>query len=162
MESKNFKSIDFNSWLVGFIDGEGCFCVSFNKKSKIITGIEVRASFSVSQKHSSLKALEYIQSHFKCGGIRYSKKDGTYKYEVRNFLDLKRVIIPFFKTYPLLTKKAIDFNIFEYICLLIGEGSHLNKSGLEQIIDKAYQMNGSGKRKYSKSDLLKFIGKLKV
>jgi len=124
--------------------------------------IEVRASFSISQNSSSLETLKNIETFFKCGGIRYSKKDNTYKYEIRDFTDLNKVIIPFFKKYPLKSYKKVDFDFFCEICSLISRGLHLNKEGLNLIVEKAYSMNKSGKRKYKKEELLKFLNELKV
>lgn len=166
MEKKNsifLKSKDFiYGWISGFTDGEGCFSVSFNFRSSMPVGIEVRPSFSISQKSHSLDSLKIFHEFFQCGGIRYSSKDGTYKYEVRSITDLKEKILPFFREYCLYTKKKEDFVLFEDVCKLILCGQHLNKQGLKEIIIKSYKMNGSGKRKYSLEDLLKFIGELKV
>lgn len=152
----------FVGWICGFIDGEGCFCVSFNYRSSMPQGIEVRPSFSVSQKAHSLESLQFMHKFFNCGGIRYSNKDGTYKYEVRSIDDLNKIILPFFRKYHLLTKKNADLVLFDEICSLVAKGQHLNKLGLKEILLKAYKMNVSGKRKHSLEDLLKFIGELKV
>lgn len=149
-------------WIIGFTEGEGCFSVSFSLLSRMPLGIEVRPCFSISQKSHSLKALLAIQEYFNCGGIRYSSKDGTYKYEVRSLKNLKDIIIPFFSSYNFfLTKKGEDFFLFKDICKLISQGEHLNKKGLNTIIKLAYKMNGSGKRKYTEEFFLKFISKLK-
>jgi len=98
MEKKTFEFSDdfFFGWIVGFVDGEGCFCVSFNRKKSLPSNIEVRPSFSLSQKQLSLDSLKLLKSYFNCGGIRYSKKDGTYKIEVRNIRHLQTIIIHFF------------------------------------------------------------------
>jgi hypothetical protein len=37
-------------------------------------------------------------------------------------------------------------------------GQHLNQQGLTQLIDLAFQMNPSGKRKFSYEDLIRFMG----
>lgn len=162
ISSKKIKFVESNIyWIVGFVDGEGCFHISFNKKSSMPCGIEVRPSFSVSQKSHSLQSLENIKDFFKCGSIRFDKKDGTYKYEVRSISDLKNYILPFFSKYELLTKKNYDFETFKKICIMILEGQHLNILGLENILTLSYAMNGSGKRKYKKEELLTFINKLK-
>ncbi len=151
------KNDFFVGWICGFIDGEGCFSVSFNYKTHMACGIETRPSFSVSQKHHSLKSLEIIKDYFKCGGIRHSNKDGTYKYEVRNIKDLTTIIIPFFRKNKLYTKKSEDFLVFDEVCTLIIAGGHLNKNGLANILKKSFKINGSGKRKHSLEILLKFI-----
>ena len=154
---KEMTSMKFAWYITGFVDGEGCFSVSFNKREKMKTGIEVRPSFSIGQNKKSLKVLQEIRNYFGCGAIRFSKKDQTYKYEVRSVSDLRKKIIPHFEKYPLKTIKTNDFHIFAYICDLIASSKHLNKEYLEEIIEKAYQMNESGKRKYAKEDLLRIV-----
>lgn len=68
-------------WMTGFVDGEGCFCVSFNLKERLALGIEVRPSFSVSQTRDkeglNLKCLQEVLDFFDCGFIRFSKRDNT-------------------------------------------------------------------------------------
>jgi hypothetical protein len=149
--------MDFSSYLSGFTDGEGCFSVSFNLRSKFSTGIEVRPSFSISQHKRNLKFLNEIREYFKVGGIRYSKKDNNYKYEVRSVKDLTNKVIPHFEKYPLKSNKLADFLIFKEVCNLIITSKHLNKKYLEIIIRKSYKMNESGKRKYKEEELLKFL-----
>ena len=149
--------MDFSSYLSGFTDGEGCFSVSFNLRSKFSTGIEVRPSFSISQHKRNLKLLNEIRDYFKAGGIRYSKRDGNYKYEVRSIKDLVQKVIPHFEKYPLKSNKLADFLIFKEVCGLIFTSRHLNKKYLVKIIAMSYKMNESGKRKYKEEDLLKFL-----
>ena len=145
--------------MTGFVDGEGSFTVSFNRRSKLKTGIEVRPSFSIAQHKRNLPILQRIRNYFGVGGIRFSKHDQNYKYEVRSIDDLVRVIIPHFEKYPLQTTKKHDFEIFKQICRWVYAKHHLNKVYLSKIIELAYQMNPSGKRKYSKSKLLRFMAR---
>jgi hypothetical protein len=149
--------MDINSYITGFVDGEGCFSVSFNFRSKLTTGIEVRPSFSVAQKKYSLNILQRIQDHFQCGSIRYSKSDGVYKYEVRSISDLVKKIIPHFEKYNLLTAKQNDFLLFSKACSMIHSNLHMNKEKLKDLIELAYAMNQSGSRRNSKQDLLKHL-----
>ena len=149
--------MEFKSYITGFVDGEGTFSVSFNYRAKLKTKIEVRPSFSISQHKRSLEILEKIQKYFGVGGIRFSKRDQNYKYEVRSIKDLITKIIPHFQKYPLQTTKQKDFEIFTDICQLMYTNHHRNPKHLRMIIDNAYTMNESGKRKYLKSKLLKFM-----
>ena len=144
-------------WVVGFVDGEGCFSVSFNKKPKLKTGIEVRPSFSISQKSNSKDCIAAFVEYFDCGAIRYSKSDGTWKYETRNLAEIIKKIIPFFIKYPLKTYKKNDFRLFCEICFLIQQNQHLNFIGLEQILKKAYQMNEAGRRKATLDEFLALL-----
>jgi hypothetical protein len=150
-------SMDFAWYITGFVDGEGCFCISFTKRDKLKTGIEVRPSFSIGQNKRSLPVLERTQSYFGCGSIRFSRRDQTYKYEIRSLDEIRKRILPHFKKYPLQTRKLEDFATFSWICDEIAASRHLNKSGLVAIIDRAYTMNESGKRKYTKQELLKIV-----
>ena len=153
--------MDFASYVSGFVDGEGCFSISFTLRAKLKTGIEVRPSFSISQNKRNYVVLEEIRDFFDCGSIRFSKRDQNYKYEVRSVADLVKKIIPHFKKYPLRTTKQKDFEIFTYVCNLVNQSKHLNKKFLNEIIENSYKMNESGKRKYSKVELLRVLGKMK-
>ncbi len=149
--------MDFNSYITGFTDGEGCFSVSFSLRKKLSTGIEVRPSFSISQHNRNLYLLKEVRDYFRVGGIRYSKKDGNYKYEVRSVKDLVNNIIPHFEKQPLKTSKSRDFLIFKKVCGLIYTSKHLNRYYLGKIIRMSYKMNESGKRKYKEQELLKLL-----
>ena len=151
--------MEFASYISGFTDGEGSFSISFSIRPKFKTNLEVRPSFSVSQHKRNLDILKNIQEYFGVGGIRFSKKDQNYKYEVRSVKDLKNIIIPHFEKYPLKTSKLEDFKIFSEIVGMISANLHLNRKYLAEIIHKAYRMNKSGKRKYKKTFLLKLIAR---
>ena len=150
---------EFSWYITGFADGEGCFSVSFNRRAKLKTGIEVRPSFSIAQNKRSLQVLKDIHTYFGCGAIRFSKRDQMYRYEVRSISDIRKRIIPHFQKYPLQTSKARDFEIFAEVCELIHQSKHLNSDYLEQIIRKSYLMNESGTRRNTQEDLLKILAR---
>ena len=156
------RFMEMSSYLTGFVDGEGGFLVSFNRRAKLGTGVEVRPSFSVSQHKRNLELLQQIHLFFGCGGIRFDRHDQTYKYEVRSLDDLWNKIIPYFKKHPLLTSKARDFDIFVGICSLMKANQHRSQKGIEAIINSAYLMNNYGARRYDKQELLKIVRKMKV
>lgn len=151
--------MDIPSYVTGFADGEGCFSVSFSLRSKMKHGIEIRPSFSVSQHKRNKETILFLQSFFRCGGVRFSKRDQNYKFEARSIADLIKIIIPHFEAYPLQTSKQKDFHNFKQICRLINSNQHLSQSGVEKIILLASEMNESGKRKYLKDDLLKIAAR---
>ena len=133
--------MEFTSYIAGFVDGEGTFCISFNYRAKLNTNIEVRPSFSISQHKRNLAILRRIRDYFGVGSIRFSKRDQNYKYEVRSLRDLVKKVIPYFEKFPLQTTKQKDFELFREICFLMKENYHLNVNSLKEIIEKAYQMN---------------------
>ena len=149
-----------NPWYVtGLADGEGCFSISFNFRKKLNCGIEVRPSFSITLNKREIISLKEIREYFKVGGIRFSKKDQCYKYEVRSIKEIYKNIIPHFEKYPLNTSKDKDFKIFKRLCFLIYANQHLSKNVLIKIIQEAYKMNSSGKRKIPKEKLLKQLAR---
>lgn len=153
--------MDFASFVTGFVDGEGCFSVSFNKRARLKLGIEVRPSFSVAQHKRNRELLQRLQQFFKCGGIRFSKSDQNYIFEVRALNDLWLYVIPHFKRYPLQGIKRQDFDKFVKICRLMKQSKHLNLDYLRDIISMAYTMNESGKRRYKQAELLSILDKMK-
>lgn len=149
-------------YITGLVEGEGCFSVSFNLRDRLKVGVETRASFSLSMNRRDLELLKKVHAYFACGGIRFSRSDNTYKYEVRDIKDLTLKVIPHFEKYPLQGAKAEDFEKFREICKMIKANLHLSPKHLPQIIELAYRMNPSGKRKYTKDFLLQVLGGMKV
>ncbi len=154
--------MELESYITGFVDGEGSFLVSFSRRPKLHSGVEVRPSFTVSQHERSRKVLEVLKEFFSCGSIRYNRSDRTWKYEVRSLIDLITKIIPHFQQFPLQTSKQNDFKSFEIICACMNEKRHHQVEGLHSIIEYAYTMNNFGPRRYMKDYLLKITSKMKV
>jgi hypothetical protein len=141
--------MDLRAYFAGFVDGEGCFTVSFSPRSKLLIGWEVRPSFSVSQNTDRSEVLVLMQQYFKCGSIRPDRSDKTLKYEVRSLDDLIERIIPFFEANPLLSSKHRDFERFAEVCRLVRNQAHRTEPGLREIAQLAMAMNASGKRKFA-------------
>ena len=143
------SSNDFAWYIAGYVDGEGCFCVSIRPQPRNRVGWEVRPSFSVSQNSDRSQVIDLLPEIFGCGFIRPDRSDKTLKYEVRSLHGLLAGVIPFFERYPLQSSKANDFSHLRSICFLMREGRHLQVEGLVGIAQLAHQMNPSGIRKYS-------------
>lgn len=160
------EKLNTNTWISGFVDGEGCFSISFNLRKKMKNGIEVRPSFSISQKKDignlNYKIVNSFRSAFKGGFVRFSKSDQSWKYETRNVKHIVKKIIPYFQKNQLLTAKKLDFDKFSKICFLINSNHHLSLIGIKEIIEIAHTMNFSGKRKYLKDYLLKLLNEMKI
>jgi len=146
--------MDLASYISGFVDGEACFCVSFQPSRRHRFGWEIRPSFSISQNEDRAELLYTIQKLWGCGFIRPDRSDRTLKFEVRNVRDLIEKVLPHFRVYPLMSSKQSDVERFAHICGLIDGGMHLEREGIEAIVTIATKMNPSGKRKYSGSDIL--------
>ena len=145
---------EIGNYISGYADGEGCFCVSFSKRPKLKIGWEVKPSFALGQNFDRREVLDLLIKYFKCGSLRRDYADKTLKYEIRSLDELLKNIIPHFETFPLISSKQKDFILFAKICRLMNDQHHHRKDGLTKIIELAYQMNGSGKRKLSKEAIL--------
>src|ERR1035441_6045956 len=99
--------MDINSYISGYVDGEGCFCVSFQPSGRHRLGWEVRPSFSVSQNADRAQLLYLINEMWECGSIRPDRSDKTLKFEVRNVWDLVSKVIPHFEAFPLMSSKQM-------------------------------------------------------
>ncbi len=152
-----------NSFYVsGLAEGEDSFSVSFNLRRKLNVGIETRPSFSITLNQRDVELVKALREFFGCGGMRFSRSDRTYKFEVRSINDLMGRIIPHFKNFPLQGSKRRDFELFENICEMVKANKHRNAFYLREIMEMAYRMNPSGKRRYRKEELLRVLGEVKV
>lgn len=127
-------------WIVGFVDGEGCFHVGVNPHSDMAAGFQVLPEFTVVQHRRDVKVLYALKAYFDCGVVRMSHGDRM-AYRVRSIEHLAERICPFFLKHPLKTSKNIDFLKFRDVVLLCQAGAHLTNDGLEKIQKLASQMN---------------------
>ena len=104
-------------WIVGFVDGEGCFSVSTFKNKTCKSGYQTLFEFVVTQGESSRSAMEALKVYFGCGHIYINRRHDNHRenllrFCVRKQTDLKEIIIPFFRKYPLQSAKRIQFEKF--------------------------------------------------
>lgn len=128
-------------WVVGFVDGEGCFHVSILRHPEMAAGYQVLPEFVVVQHKRDIQILYALKRFFRCGVVRVNHGD-RYSYRVRKLEHLEK-ICDFFMKHPLKTKKHIDFRKFRKIVLLMKEKKHLTKEGLKEVIEIAMEMNTS-------------------
>ncbi len=142
------------NYIVGFVDGEGSFNISFIKRSDYKNSIKISASFYISQKE--IEILEWIKNVFGCGTIR-DRGDGVFYYEVQDVQCLKKIIIPFFNKYHLRTRKQATFIIFSEIVDLMDQNKHLDRDGILKIYELREEIIVGRKRKYSRKDIQNII-----
>lgn len=138
----NLPALDAN-WLVGFVEGEGCFHVA-KKKSKSLTGFQIQLMFSISQHSRDEVLLNKISKHLDCGNVRIinTRKDHA-ELRVYKFNDIKEKFIPFFEKYILKGDKLQNYLDFSNIARLIEKKSHLTVEGLKDIQKIRSNMNRS-------------------
>lgn len=127
-------------WIVGFVDGEGCFRASIIKNATMQMGYQIQMEFIVTQHKRDVQVLYALKKFFQCGQVSVLKnKEATncYRFRVRKFDHLLEIIIPFFEQHHLKTKKTIEFKRFRKLCLLLKEKTHLTPKGFEKCIGLA-------------------------
>ena len=119
-------------WVVGFVDGEGCFHVGINAHADMKVGHQVLPEFTVVQHERDAQVLHGLKAFFGCGVVRVNHGDRL-AYRVRSLEHLRERIVPFFLSHPLKTKKNVDFLKFRDVLLLMERGEHLTPEGVEKI-----------------------------
>ena len=127
-------------WVVGFVDGEGCFFVGINRHLEMTSGFQVLPEFTVVQHQRDVQLLHALKEFFGCGVVRTNHGERM-AYRVRSLDHLNEKIIPFFDQHPLKSKKRVDFAKFRKILQLMAMGEHLTSDGIEKIREIATSMN---------------------
>ena len=127
-------------WVVGFVDGEGCFHVGIATHAEMTLGYQILPEFTVVQHKRDEQILNALKAFFGCGVVR-NNHDDRLAYRVRGFDHLTTIIVPFFIKHSLKTKKNLNFKKFCRVLQLMKKGRHLTKEGLEEIRGIANQMN---------------------
>jgi hypothetical protein len=133
-------------WIVGFVDGEGCFSVPIFRQRSARLGWQVQPEFAVVQSAPSAFVLHELQLYFGCGRVGVNHRHDNhrwdmYRWSVRSLEDLATRVVPFFERYPLRTTKALEFEKFAEVVRRMRRGEHLTAPGLEQIALIAATMN---------------------
>src|SRR6202163_1100784 len=115
-------------WIVGFVDGEGCFYVGINPHPEMTCQFQVLPEFTVVQHQRDVQLLHALKAFFGCGVVRTNHAERM-AYRVRSLDHLNEQIIPFFEKHPLKSKKRVDFTKFRKILQLITKEEHLKSDG---------------------------------
>lgn len=127
-------------WIVGFVDGEGCFHVGINPHEEMTAKFQVLPEFTVVQHERDVHVLHALKAYFDCGVVRKNHEDRM-AYRVRGHEHLAKNIIPFFEKHLLKTRKRVDFIKFREVVNLMNRGEHLTSEGVEKIRKIANEMN---------------------
>ena len=126
-------------WIVGFVDGEGCFHIALNRQPAMRVGWQVLPEFRVVQHNRNEQVLRQIQSFFGFGSVTVKNGDRK-EFRVRGLENLTRVV-EFFEIHSLCTTKKNDFLLFAKVIRMMQKGNHLTKTGLVDIARISLAMN---------------------
>ena len=132
-------------WVVGFVDGEGCFFVGINPHPEMTSRFQVLPEFTVVQHRRDIQLLHALKAFFGCGVVRRNHGDRM-AYRVRSLEHLRDIIIPFFEQHLLKSKKHSEFLKFRRALRLIAQEEHLKPEGVEKIRAIASTMNRGRER----------------
>lgn len=149
-----------NHYLTGFVDGEGCFCVSVKRLRTSRFGYTLDPVFHVTQNESGRVVLDLLREAMGCGRIiEKHGQPGTLQFHVHKRRELLDHVVPFLETSGLRVKRP-EFETFRTIVVALEAREHWTLAGFERLLRLAFTMNGSGKqRRYQLGPLLHDIRK---
>jgi len=131
-------------WLLGFVEGEGCFSIIIKKSRGHIHGYQAHADFSIKLTASEKDTLEKIRNYLgNVGHIYYRDPEKTrlkfinaneeVMFKVTKLEEIKK-IVEFFKDLDFISlSKKQDFENWCECIKLIENKQHLTKEGLLKI-----------------------------
>ena len=140
-------------WLLGFIEGEGCF--SINRRNNF------RLDFSISQSSTNLELMQNIKIYLEnlagvartdgyLGAIGISavrsnnpNHQSTTRIETTRIPFITNILIPFLESLTWRTKKRLDFQDWKNILMLKEQGHHMSEQGVKLIDLILSQMNNN-------------------
>jgi LAGLIDADG endonuclease len=163
-ENQQERLIELRGWVIGFVDGEGCFSIGFVRQPSRAarvgyrTGFQVAHEFAVTQGAQSVSCLSDLREFFGVGQVLANKRydnhrEHLYRYVVRRRADLLETVIPFFQRYPMRSSKQQNFEKFASCVEMIDAGRHLTVDGLVEIARIAETMN----RKKPRHELIRIL-----
>ena len=123
-------------WLCGFVDGDGSFHGIVRKQNDYKSLFQVTVVFDLAQKSTSFTEQDFKKINL-ClleNKAVPSKVRNMYHLKVVSINTHQSVVIPFFSTHKLQSRKHLDFLIYCEMCNLISSKSHLTTKGINQFL----------------------------
>lgn len=136
-------------WLIGFIDGEGCFIIntqqSISTSGKTLNKIWL--SFYITQHTRDSQLMESIVKYLDCGKVFKRSSQSAVDFKVMKFEEIIGKVIPFLQKYSLQSVKQENFLDWVKASNLIENKEDLTAEGLEKIYIIKNGMNKKEKNK---------------
>ena len=91
-ENQQERLIEFRGWVVGFVDGEGCFSIGFvrqpdrTNRRGYKTGYQVSHRFVVTQGVKSIRCLQQLHSFFGVGRISINRRNDNHREDLAQYI----------------------------------------------------------------------------
>lgn len=129
-------------YIIGLVNGEGSFTAYIrdpNSSSVRKRRVVVEPRFYIKLIERDKDILYQLKEYFGCGSVYFQRDkrpnhQQCYRYEVFNWKELRKIIIPFFQKHQLrFASKKNDFIIFCDIMNRIEKGEHKTEAGLKNL-----------------------------
>lgn len=122
-----------NEWLLGFVDGDGSFYAIIHKAPDYKCGFQVQAAFDIAQVSTEKALLDQIGKDFFGGTHKWAKSGSTEHLRILKLSAHQQYVETFFNSNTLLSRKYIDFQIWQEMLRMMERQEHLQLSGVETI-----------------------------
>jgi hypothetical protein len=151
-------------WLVGFIEGEGCFSMCVEENTNTSGSFQVHYGLIVAQKE--VEVLHKIKEFLAYNDIQskiYSKDNQTATLNIRGLLNCIK-IGNLLSQVEWHSKKYKDFLRFKEIVDLVQSKRHLSEEGSKrilQLVQENKKNNGQGRKRVKQTDYSVWKGRKK-
>jgi len=132
----------------GLVDGDGSFNFAFVTKQR-----KINSNFTLTHELASLSVLYELQLFFQCGYVNQLPTAAA-RYQVQNLNSIMNNIIPVFQDMEFNTRRQEHFLIFKEVCEILKNEGIKTDSNLRRVVNLAWEMNDSGRRKLTKSQYI--------
>ena len=156
MHCNNNTFVFSPGWISGFIQSDGCFTMTFEKKAKGL-GVRPKPIFVLTQDISEKEMFKSLHKYLGCGYL--TKNKTSISLYITSLYALSNILFPILYKYPLKYGKLSSYLIFKNIVEQMLNKNHLNLEGLVDIIYLAFKLNiETGRRtNNSKENLINFL-----
>lgn len=140
----------FAEWLVGLMEGDGCFSVAKQKNSWIL-------QLKIALHKREIKTLIYVKKNLQCGKIGWANSEQTMiQFRIRDRKHLLKSVFPIFDAYPMITNKGHDYNIIRQIANLLNlEGAQRDEKKIEGLVYELLQLRRQRKKMTKESFIIR-------
>jgi len=140
------SSLLSNSWLAGFIDGNGSFHIRSSETGKYPA--KVKCKFEIEQRqidfsNSSLYSFMDKLAKFLLSSVKETKLNSKFpKFRVRTTsIKANRILLNYLSIYPLFSSKYLDYLVWKEVLSIFELGQHKTQEGRNKIKELKLTIN---------------------
>ena len=122
------------NWVAGFVDGDGAFYFTVHKAKDYKCGYQVKATFDIAQIDTEQELLAQISRVFFNGAHHWAKSGNTQHMRIINLPTLLNFVEPFFRENISLSRKSLDYLMWQAVLDMMSRKDHLREGAIEIIL----------------------------